>query len=161
MMRQRKHYAARIVPVIDRSTRIFDGAARGATSANGDFNALESACSYWGGKVQTSDAEYEGVPHPYVWWSPAGTLHHQVSGVFHYMLGAIQNCQESVQATDSGESCHSHITNGGGRSKSTQQGELRSLSSDALTSPRLRTLNRSDPVSRPVDRTGRRPENYN
>ncbi len=104
MMRQRKHYAARIVPVIDRSTRIFDGAARGATSANGDFNALESACSYWGGKVQTSDAEYEGVPHPYVWWSPAGTLHHQVSGVFHYMLGAIQNCQESVQATDSGES---------------------------------------------------------
>lgn len=104
MRTERKHYAARIVPVIDRSTRVFDAAARGAASANSDFNALEQSCSYWGGKVVAIEASYEGIPHPYVWWTPAGTLHHQVSGVFHYMLGAIQNCEESVQSTDAGAS---------------------------------------------------------
>lgn len=101
---ERKHYAARIVPVIDRSTHIFDGAARAVASVNGNFNALETSCSYWGGKVETIEGAYEGVPHPYAWWTPSGTLHHQVSGVYHYMLGAIQNCQESVQATDSAAS---------------------------------------------------------
>jgi hypothetical protein len=101
MDNQRKHYAARIVPVIDRSTHIFDAAARGVASANGNFDALQQSCSYWGGKAVSIEAQYEGVPHPYVWWTPAGTLHHQVSGVYHYMLGAIQNCQEAVQATDS------------------------------------------------------------
>jgi hypothetical protein len=104
LISERKHYAARIVPVMDRSTHIFDGAARRAASVNGNFNALEQSCSYWGGKVETIEAAYEGIPHPYVWWTPAGTLHHQVSGVYHYMLGAIQNCQESVQATDTGAS---------------------------------------------------------
>ncbi len=101
---ERKQYAARIVPVIDRSAHVFDATVRGATSANSNFNALEQSCSYWGGRVEAIEASYEGVPHPYVWWTPAGTLHHQVSGVFHYMLGAIQNCEESVQATDSGAS---------------------------------------------------------
>ena len=104
MQLERKHYAARIVPVIDRSTHIFDSAASRVASSNGDFNALQRSCSYWGGKVDSIDAAYEGVPHPYVWWTPAGTLHHRVSGIFHYMLGAIQNCQESVQATDSAQS---------------------------------------------------------
>jgi hypothetical protein len=101
MNNQRKHYAARIVPVMNRSTHIFDGAARGAALANGNFDTLQQSCSNWGGRVEAIEAEYEGVPHPYVWWTPAGTLHHQVSGVYHYMLGAIQNCQEAVQATDS------------------------------------------------------------
>jgi hypothetical protein len=104
MRLERKQYAARIVPVMDRSTHIFDGAARAAASANGDFNALQRSCSYWGGKVETISGAYEGVPHPYAWWTPSGTLHHTVSGVYHYMLGAIQNCQESVQATDSAAS---------------------------------------------------------
>lgn len=104
MKLQRKRYAARIVPVLDRSTRLFDGAARAVASVNGNFNKLQQTCSYWGGKVLTIDAAYEGIPHPYPWYSPTGTLHHQVSGVFHYMLGAIQNCQEAVQATDSGAS---------------------------------------------------------
>jgi hypothetical protein len=100
MNTQRKHYAARIVPVLDRSTHIFDAAARGAASANPNFDALQQSCSSSGGKAVSIEAQYEGVPHPYVWWTPAGTLHHQVSGVYHYMLGAIQNCQEAVQATD-------------------------------------------------------------
>jgi hypothetical protein len=101
MANQRKRYAARIVPVMDRSTHIFDGASHGIASANGNFNALQQQCSYWGPKVQTIEAEYEGIPHPFVWWTPAGTLHHQVSGDYHYMLGAIQNCQEAIQGTDS------------------------------------------------------------
>jgi hypothetical protein len=101
MTKQRKHYAARIVPVMDRSSRIFDGAAKGVASANGDFNALQQSCTYWGPKVQTIESEYEGIPHPFLWWTPAGTLHHQVSGDYHYMLGAIQNCEEAVQGTDS------------------------------------------------------------
>lgn len=100
MNKQRKHYAARIVPEMDRSTHVFDGAARGVATADGNFDTLQQSCSYWGGKVVAIEAAYEGVPHPYVWWSPAGTLHHQVSGVYHYMLGAIQNCQEAVQSTD-------------------------------------------------------------
>jgi hypothetical protein len=101
MNTERKHYAAQIVPVIDRSTHIFDAAARDVASANGNFDALQQSCSSWGGKAISIEAQYEGIPHPYVWWTPAGTLHHQVSGVYHYMLGAIQNCQEAVQATDS------------------------------------------------------------
>ena len=100
-IRQRKTYAAHIVPLLDRSARVFDTAAHAAASAGGNFGSLQQLCSYWGGKVEANQQAYEGVPHPYVWWSPVGTLHHRVSGIFHYMLGAIQNCQEAVQATDS------------------------------------------------------------
>lgn len=102
MIAQRKHYAARIVPTLDRSARIFDGAARGIASANGDFTSLQRACTYWGDKVQATQAQYDGIPHQFIWWTPAGALHHRVSGAYHYMQGAIQNCQEAVQATDSG-----------------------------------------------------------
>lgn len=101
---QRKAYAAQIVPVMDRTTHIFDGAARAVALVSSNFDTLQQSCSYWGGRVEAAAGEYEGVPHPFVWYSPAGTLHHQVSGVYHYMLGAIQNCQEAVQATDSGAS---------------------------------------------------------
>jgi hypothetical protein len=104
LSKRRKVYAARIVPVMDRSSRVFDGAVHAVSAASGNFDTLQRSCSYWGGRVEAIEGEYEGVPHPYLWWTPAGTLHHQVSGIYHYMLGAIQNCQEAVQATDSSAS---------------------------------------------------------
>ncbi|HEX6507030.1 MAG TPA: hypothetical protein VF221_05295 [Chloroflexota bacterium] len=101
MRTDRKHYAASIVPTLDRSARMFDQAAGAAASASANFDSLQQSCTYWGTKIDAASIQYEGIPHPYVWWSPAGTLHHQTSGIYHYMLGAIQNCQEAVQATDS------------------------------------------------------------
>jgi hypothetical protein len=100
-LKNRKQYAASIVPTLARTASAFDQAAGAASRAAGNFDALQAQCTSWGSKILALETQYEGIPHPYVWWSPAGTLHHQTSGIFHYMLGAIQNCQEAIQSSDS------------------------------------------------------------
>jgi hypothetical protein len=48
-------------------------------------------------------ARADGVPHPYAWYSPVGTFHHRVMGTYHYMLGALEQCQTAGDTQDSAE----------------------------------------------------------
>jgi hypothetical protein len=66
------------------------------------FGALSSTCASYTTRIEVVEYEYEGVPHPYPWWTPVGTLHHRISGIYHYSLGAMQNCLEAVAISDTG-----------------------------------------------------------
>jgi hypothetical protein len=88
----RKAYAANLLPVLDHTRGVFDQAAR-ATASAGSLGALGSQCTNYGSRASILETQVEGVPHPFVWYSPAGTLHHNILGIYHQMEGGAQACQ--------------------------------------------------------------------
>lgn len=91
-------YAGRIVAVLDSSAPVFDQAASRASSTQGPD--LADLCNQYGSEINILESQFEGVPHPYAWYSRAGWLHHTNAGVFHQMLGALQQCQTAVSNDD-------------------------------------------------------------
>jgi hypothetical protein len=103
---QRSKYAAQLVPVLDASVRLFDQTSSGV-STSADLSQLVPLCTNDGNQIATLETRADGVPHPYAWYSPVGTFHHQVLGVYHYMLGALEQCQTAGDSQDSAEAAGS------------------------------------------------------
>ena len=65
-------YAGRIVAVLDSSAPVFDQAASRASSTQGPD--LADLCNQYGSEINILESQFEGVPHPYAWYSRAGWL---------------------------------------------------------------------------------------
>ncbi len=96
-------YARHLIAVLDRSTRIFDKASVAASRKGGNMNALDQACVYWGDKVQYDGSQSEGIPHPAKRYTLVGRFHHRMAGVYHYMIGAMTQCQTAAEGGDPNE----------------------------------------------------------
>lgn len=92
-------YAVKILPVLDASTRVFDSAVAAAATGASD-SALDSTCSQYGDQISILASEFDGVPHPWPWYTQPSSMHHNFMGVYNYMLGAIQSCQTAVASGD-------------------------------------------------------------
>ena len=92
-------YAVQILPVLDRSVVEFDRAVADA-SGIADPSALDGACGNHGTQVNILASYFDGVPHPWPWYSALGSLHHDAMGAYHYMLGALQACQTAASSGD-------------------------------------------------------------
>jgi len=88
------------VAILDSTTPVFDQAASQGSSTEGP--GLGDACNQYGDQISILESEFEGVPHPYAWYSKAGWMHHSFAGVYHEMLGALQECQTAVSNQDDG-----------------------------------------------------------
>jgi hypothetical protein len=95
-------YAFRLVPIIDRSLRVFNRGAAEASRNSGSQDALDRACIFWGAKVEYVQGQMEGVPHVSRWYQPVGRLHHRAAGVYHAMLGSMSQCQTAAEGSDAG-----------------------------------------------------------
>ena len=122
-----RSYSRQIFPKLNRSILIFDHAARDTANAGG---RLTDVCTYYATRVDFLEGQADGVPHPYMWYTPVGLLHHRILGVYHDMRGALQGCEDIY-------------TNGGDVSTSlsdisTAAQEMHSLASDvwAILHPR-------------------------
>ena len=99
--RSRREYALAIVPVLDQSGRQFDQVVR-AVVASPDLQTVGPACQMFGDQVTAAGQSFDGVPHPHVWYSPVGQLHHSIMGIYNSMSGALVACQTAVDNGDSG-----------------------------------------------------------
>lgn len=93
-------YARHILPVLDMSTRTFNRAVA-ATNAAG-VSQLGSVCGNFNGQVDLLQQEYTGIPYSRAWYTRVGTMHHWIEGLYHTMLGALQQCQTAASNTDYG-----------------------------------------------------------
>jgi hypothetical protein len=91
-------YAVHLVPVLKRTRAAFDGATA-ATQAT-DLDTLDSVCGSYGTQITILSEEADGVPHPGPWYQPVSELHHNLLGLFHDMLGALQVCQTASENGD-------------------------------------------------------------
>jgi hypothetical protein len=92
--------------VLDVSVRTFDKASS-AVSTSPDLSQLVPLCTNYGNTITMQEARADGIPHPYAWYTPVGTLHHEMMGVYHYMLGALEQCQTAGDTQDSAEAAGS------------------------------------------------------
>lgn len=97
----RREYALAIVPVLDQSGRQFDQVVR-AVVASSDLQTVGPTCQMFGDQVTAAGQSFDGVPHPHVWYSPVGQLHHSIMGIYNSMSGALVACQTAVDNGDSG-----------------------------------------------------------
>jgi hypothetical protein len=97
----RHHYAIQILPVLDRSVGAFDGAVR-AASGSPDLTSLGTVCGNQVATIQIMSSFFDGVPHPWAWYTPLGYLHHKTMDVYGYMLGALAACNTATSTDDSG-----------------------------------------------------------
>ena len=88
-------YAHQVYPILRRSMPVFDHAARDARRAG---RRLIAVCSYYATRIDFLEGQADGVPHPYMWYTPVGLLHHRMLGVYHHMRGALEGCVD-VYAT--------------------------------------------------------------
>jgi hypothetical protein len=95
-------YAVKLLPILDVSTHVFDQAVSAAATSASD-SSLESVCNQYGDQITILASQFDGVPHPWPWYTAAGYMHHNWIGIYHYMLGAIQDCQTSLQMGDNGQ----------------------------------------------------------
>lgn len=95
---QRQQYAKQVLPLLDMSVRMF-GQASSATGGAG-FSQLGGVCGRYNGQVDLLQQEYSGIPYAESWYTYVGSLHHNIEGVYHYMLGALQQCQTAVANGD-------------------------------------------------------------
>lgn len=96
----RRRYALAIVPVLDQSGHQFDQAVRAVVASPG-LEAVGSPCQMFGDQVTAAGQSFDGVPHPHVWYSPVGQLHHSIMGIYNSMSGALVACQTAVDNGDS------------------------------------------------------------
>lgn len=102
--RQKRHsalhyYAVRILPVLHASVGVFDQAVS-AVAANADGANLADICNQYAQQIGILSGQFDGVPHPWLWTTPPGRTHHNVAGVYHYMMGALTACDTAVQSSD-------------------------------------------------------------
>jgi hypothetical protein len=95
----RHAYAVKTLPVLDRSVALFDQTVS-AVSAVHDLSSIGGVCNTYGTNVNIMSGYFDNVPHPYRWYTPVGSLHHSVMGVYHLMEGALQACQTASDAGD-------------------------------------------------------------
>lgn len=93
-------YARHILPLLDISARTF-GRAESATNA-ADVSQLGSVCGAFNGQVDLLQQEYAGIPYSRAWYTRVGTMHHWIEGLYHTMLGALQQCQTAASNGDYG-----------------------------------------------------------
>jgi hypothetical protein len=84
-------YARAILPTLSSSVPVFDHAVRDARRAG---HRLTAVCSYYATRIDLLEGRADGVPHPYMWYTPVGLLHHRMLGVYHDMQGALGGCQD-------------------------------------------------------------------
>lgn len=82
------------------SARTF-GRAESATNA-ADVSQLGSVCGTFNGQVDLLQQEYAGIPYSTAWYTQVGTMHHWIEGLYHTMLGALQQCQTAASNGDYG-----------------------------------------------------------
>lgn len=116
----RAEFARHVLPTLYRATPVFDRAAGDAANASGDLTALQQVCSNYGTRITTLAAQVEGVPHPWAWYTAAGTWRHDLIGVYHYMLGALQQCETAASDGD-GASAGSAISDIGAAAQQLHQ----------------------------------------
>lgn len=88
-------YAARLVPIVDKGVHGFDTAVGAAASSSG-MSGLAGSCAQSLRHLGILQDQVEGVPHPYVWYSPAGGMHRSLLGIYHDMVGAADSCQTTA-----------------------------------------------------------------
>lgn len=97
---QLRSYAAALLPHLRRSLPSFQCPIQYAASHSaGD---IQTYCAGVGQDITLAQADADGVPHPYNWYSAVGTLHHQVMGIYHDMVGAVVNWQTASDNGDPG-----------------------------------------------------------
>jgi hypothetical protein len=95
-------YATALSPVLTRSVNVFDRVTRQASSTS-NLGNLSNLCFNSLKPLGISQAQAEGVAHPYPWWTPIGKLHHNLMGIYHVMVGAADSCSTAAgngQASD-------------------------------------------------------------
>lgn len=97
-----RHYAVAILPVLQQSAAAFDQVAGGASATSGDLGQLGTTCTSGSGRIGIIESQYDGVPHPWPFYTRNGWLHHQIAGTYHYMLGALTACETASGSGDSG-----------------------------------------------------------
>lgn len=95
-----RSYARHILPLLDMSARSF-GRAEAAVNAAG-VSQLGSVCGTFNGQVDLLQQEYTGIPYSRAWYTRVGTMHHWIEGIYHNMLGALQQCQTAASNGDYG-----------------------------------------------------------
>ncbi|GAC1623656.1 MAG: hypothetical protein NVS4B2_00740 [Chloroflexota bacterium] len=98
---ERRAFALHVIPILDHSTVIFDHAVAAVSSAGGLGN-MSGPCADYLSQVQIQASYLDGVPRPFAWYSAAGSLSHQIWGIYHDMSGALQSCQTAIESQDSG-----------------------------------------------------------
>jgi hypothetical protein len=96
---ERKLYASQILPDLTADVGLFTRASQ--TARRTRLAQLVDVCTTYGNRIGFQQNQLEGIPHPYLWFTPAGRLHHRVLGVFHFMLGAINACATAGDARSS------------------------------------------------------------
>jgi hypothetical protein len=89
-----RQYAARLYPIVNHATLVFDRAVRGASGGN--LSAVAKSCGHYVQLVGVQLNQVDGVGHPYTWYSPAGLIHRNVLGIYHDMIGAAENCSTTA-----------------------------------------------------------------
>lgn len=74
---------------------------RATSSVNGaDVSQLGSVCGTFNSQVDLLQQEYTGIPYSRAWYTKVGTMHHWIEGLYHTMLGALQQCQTAASNQD-------------------------------------------------------------
>lgn len=74
---------------------------RATSSVNGaDVSQLGSLCGAFNSQVDLLQQEYTGIPYSRAWYTKVGTMHHWIEGLYHTMLGALQQCQTAASNQD-------------------------------------------------------------
>ncbi|MGH2443159.1 MAG: hypothetical protein ACRDFX_08355, partial [Chloroflexota bacterium] len=92
-------YARGLRPVLARSRPLFDRVAAATTSSS--LSGLAQVCNSYGSMVSIAEYQADGVPHSGYWYQPVPRLHHRLFGIYHDMLGAMQDCQTAASNQDS------------------------------------------------------------
>jgi hypothetical protein len=93
-------YAVRILPVVDKSAAAFDHAISTVAATN-DVTTVGDVCNLQGSNISIIRSYFEGVPHPWAWYTHLGNVYGSAMHVYNYMLGALQACETASGSEDS------------------------------------------------------------
>jgi hypothetical protein len=114
-----RSYARHILTLLDMSARTF-GRAESAVNAAGD-SQIGSVCGSFNGQVDLLQQEYTGIPYSRAWYTQVGTMHHWIEGLYHTMLGALQQCQTAASNGDYGAAATTKSDMAGATTRMQQQ----------------------------------------
>lgn len=93
-------YAHGLVAVLRRTRAAFDGAAAAVGNAGPD--SVDSVCNSYGTQITILESMADGVPHPGAWYQSVSSLHRNLLGLYHDILGGLQDCQTGAENGDFG-----------------------------------------------------------
>lgn len=87
-----RSYEAAVLPVLSESVSTFRRATRIVTRDN-DLNSLPDTCQAYREPFDALRIQFDSIPRVGPWYTRSGVLHRRAMGLYHQILGSIDECQ--------------------------------------------------------------------